>query len=103
MTDQISFHQGSLFSHAVASEIPQADPEVQILLLLGRDLKHVHKVKQPDDGPFAQRLDFGSVIVGEVCINSACTLMHKEFNTDHLRSPKPHFPNNRAQALSCLQ
>lgn len=66
-------------SHAhlknVAPYIPKLDPEAQILILLGGDLIRVHKVRQqingPHNAPFAQRLDLGWVIVGEVCINSA--------------------------------
>jgi hypothetical protein len=66
-------------SHAhlrpVAPHIPKPDPEAQILILLGRDLIRVHKVRQqiigPHNAPFAQRLDLGWVIAGEVCIESA--------------------------------
>ncbi|KAF7642401.1 hypothetical protein LDENG_00258550 [Lucifuga dentata] len=66
-------------SHAhlrpVAPYIPELDPKVQILVLLGRDLIHAHKVRKQINGPhntlFAQRLDLGWVIVGEVCIDSA--------------------------------
>lgn len=58
----------------IASEIPQLDPNAQILLLLGRDVLRVHKVRQhingPNNAPFAQRLDLGWVLVGEVCLGS---------------------------------
>ncbi|XP_060787641.1 uncharacterized protein LOC132892997 isoform X1 [Neoarius graeffei] len=60
---------------AIASEVPQLDPDAQILLLLGRDVLRVHKVRQhingPNDAPFAQRLDLGWVLVGEVCLGNA--------------------------------
>ncbi len=43
-----------------------------ILLLLGRDILSVHKVREqyngPGNTPYAQRLDLGWVIVGEVCM-----------------------------------
>ncbi|XP_040197421.1 uncharacterized protein LOC120930263 [Rana temporaria] len=52
--------------------IPNLDPEAQIVLLLGRDILQVHKVRQQINGshnaPYAQRLDLGWVIVGEVCL-----------------------------------
>jgi len=41
------------FSHLrdIAHEIPSLDPDANILLLLGRDLIRVHKVRQQIDGP----------------------------------------------------
>ncbi|XP_064485903.1 uncharacterized protein LOC135398425 [Ornithodoros turicata] len=58
---------------ALASLIPPMDPEAQILLLIGRDLVQAHKVRQqrngPNDAPFAQKLDLGWVIVGDVCVD----------------------------------
>ncbi|XP_042150458.1 uncharacterized protein LOC121838334 [Ixodes scapularis] len=57
---------------AIESLIPPLDTEAQILLLLGRDILRVHKVRQqcngPPDAPFAQRLDLGWVIIGDVCL-----------------------------------
>ncbi|KAL6457432.1 hypothetical protein MHYP_G00343950 [Metynnis hypsauchen] len=56
----------------VAGEIPPIEPETPILLLLGRDVLSVHKVREqyngPHNTPYAQRLDLGWVIVGEVCL-----------------------------------
>ncbi|XP_059833912.1 uncharacterized protein LOC132398455 isoform X2 [Hypanus sabinus] len=55
----------------IAKHIPELDPTAEILLLLGRDVPQVHKVRQqvngPHDAPFAQRLDLGWVVIGEVC------------------------------------
>lgn len=65
------------FAHlkSVANEIPTIDPEAKILLLLGRDVLCVHKVREqrngPYNAPYAQHLDFGWVIVGNVCLGSA--------------------------------
>lgn len=50
------------------------DPNAPILLLLGWDILRVHKVHEqingPHNAPFAQRLDLGWVIVGEVCLGT---------------------------------
>ncbi|XP_026010486.1 uncharacterized protein LOC113013640 [Astatotilapia calliptera] len=56
----------------VTDNIPPVDHHAPILLLLGRDVIRVHKVREqingPNDAPYAQRLDLGWVIVGEVCL-----------------------------------
>ncbi|XP_037572307.1 uncharacterized protein LOC119454449 [Dermacentor silvarum] len=56
---------------AVATQIPPLD-EAGILLLLGRDILRAHKVRKvingPPDAPYAQKLDLGWVIVGDVCV-----------------------------------
>nr|XP_055053880.1 uncharacterized protein LOC129439016 [Misgurnus anguillicaudatus] len=58
----------------VANKIPAVDPNAPILLLLGRDILRVHKIREqingPHNTPFAQRLDLGWVIVGEVCLGT---------------------------------
>ena len=52
--------------------IPELDPNAQILMLLGRDIIRVHKVHKqisgPNNAPYAQKLDLGWVIVGNVCL-----------------------------------
>ncbi|XP_073772958.1 uncharacterized protein [Danio rerio] len=57
----------------IASFIPQLEPDVPIMMLLGRDIIRVHKVRSqvngPNDAPYAQKLDLGWVIVGNVCLN----------------------------------
>ncbi len=59
----------------VANQIPAVDPDAPVLVLLGRDILRVHKVREqingPNDAPYAQRLDLGWVIVGEVCLGTA--------------------------------
>ncbi|XP_063758693.1 uncharacterized protein LOC134877201 [Eleginops maclovinus] len=59
---------------SVAGKITPVDHNAPILLLLGRDILSVHKVREqingPQDAPYAQRLDLGWVIVGEVCLGS---------------------------------
>lgn len=60
------------FSHLkdIADEIPAIDPDASILLLLGRDLIRIHKVRQQingsHDAPFAQKLGLVWVVVGDV-------------------------------------
>lgn len=86
-------------SHAhlrsVAPSIPEIDPEAQILILLGRDLIRVHKVRKqingPHNAPFAQRLDLGWVIVGEVCIDRAHKPTISVFKTNVLQNGRPSF------------
>lgn len=60
---------------SIASQIPELDPNAHILLLLGRDVLRAHKVRQhingPNDAPYAQRLDLGWVLVGEMCLGNA--------------------------------
>lgn len=59
----------------LADKIPSLDPDASILLLLGRDLIQVHKVLEqcngPHNAPFAQRLNLGWVIIGDVCLGRA--------------------------------
>ncbi|XP_056093862.1 uncharacterized protein LOC130072671 [Rhinichthys klamathensis goyatoka] len=59
----------------LADKIPALDPNASILLLLGRDIIRLHKVREqcngPHNAPFAQRLDLGWVIIGDVCLGRA--------------------------------
>ncbi|XP_072010850.1 uncharacterized protein [Engystomops pustulosus] len=69
-TPDVAKHQPHL-KH-IAHLIPKLDPQAQIILLLGRDILQVHKprhqINGPHNAPFAQKLDLGWVIVGDVCI-----------------------------------
>ncbi|XP_054591066.2 uncharacterized protein [Nothobranchius furzeri] len=71
-TPGAALHQPHL--HHIAKYIPDMDPEAEILLLLGRDVLRSHKVRQqvngPHNAPFAQRLDLGWVVIGEVCLGN---------------------------------
>ncbi|XP_063761823.1 uncharacterized protein LOC134879300 [Eleginops maclovinus] len=71
-TPNAALHQPHLSK--VAEHIPKLDPTAEILLLLGRDAIRAHKVREqingPANAPFAQRLDLGWVLVGEVCLGS---------------------------------
>lgn len=59
----------------IAHFIPDLDPDAQILLLLGRDILHVHKVREqrngPHNAPYPQRLLPGWVVVRDVCLGAA--------------------------------
>ncbi|XP_019735687.1 uncharacterized protein LOC109521985 [Hippocampus comes] len=71
-TPSVALHHAHLKS--IAHLIPEMDPNAQIMLLLGRDIIRVHKVrKQVNDShnqPYAQKLDVGWVVVGNVCLGS---------------------------------
>lgn len=77
----------------VAEHIPDIDPTAEILLLLGRDVIRVHKVREqvngPHNAPFAQRLDLGWVLVGEVCLGSAHKQTVNTFKTTVLENGRP--------------
>lgn len=81
----------------VADKIPPLDTCAPILLLLGRDILSLHKVREqrngPHNAPYAQRLDLGWVIVGELCLGGA----HK---TEEVNAYKTHIlPNGRSSFL----
>ena len=65
--------------------ILELDPKAEILILLGRDIVRVHKVRQqvngPHNAPFAQRLDLGWVL--DVCLGNA---HRSEEHTSELQS-----------------
>ncbi len=72
-TPEIARHYTHL--KRVVDRIPAIDPSAAILILLGRDIPRAHKDRErcngPHDAPYAQRLDLGWVIVGEVCLGRA--------------------------------
>ncbi|XP_059842933.1 uncharacterized protein LOC132403561 [Hypanus sabinus] len=87
-TPSAVLHQPHL--HHIAKHIPELDPKAEILLLLGRDVIQVHKVRQqingPLDAPFAQRLDLGWVVIGEVCLSDVHKPMVNTLKTNVLES-----------------
>ncbi|XP_077389538.1 uncharacterized protein LOC144026608 [Festucalex cinctus] len=84
-------HQPHLQS--IAKYIPELDPNAEILLLLGRDILQAHKVRQringPHNAPFAQRLDLGWVVVGEVCLGKLHKPTVSSFKTVVLENGRP--------------
>ncbi|XP_035808144.2 uncharacterized protein LOC118470918 [Amphiprion ocellaris] len=98
---EIAHHHPHLLP--VADKIQPVDLDAPILLLLGRDILQVHKVREqingPHNAPYAQRLDLGWVIVGEVCLGT----VHKPsevsvYKTNMLNNGRRSFlkpcPNN---------
>ncbi|KAI4874451.1 hypothetical protein NFI96_005580 [Prochilodus magdalenae] len=85
-------------SHAhlkhLSKHIPDLDPHAPILLLLGRDIIRAHKVRRqvngPHNAPYAQKLDLGWVIVGDVCVGDVHKppLVHSYY-TNVLRNGRP--------------
>lgn len=87
-----------LHLRSITHLIPAVEPDVSILLLLGRDILQVHKVRQqingPYNAPYAQRLDLGWVIVGEVCLGT----VHQPDNITTLKTSV--LTNGRTSLLS---
>lgn len=91
-TPEVALHHAHLRS--VARLIPDIDPQALIMLLLGRDIIRVHKVRKqvngPHDLPYAQKLDLGWVIVGNVCLGNVhrpLTIRTFHTNTTELQRP----------------
>ncbi|XP_075431502.1 uncharacterized protein LOC142468808 [Ascaphus truei] len=68
-TPDVARHHPHL--RGIANYIPPVEQGAKILLLLGRDILRVHKVRKqrngPHNAPYTQRLDLGWVIVGNAC------------------------------------
>lgn len=77
----------------IAPHIPELDPDAEMMILLGRDMIRAHKVRDqvngPHDAPFAQRLDLGWVIIGEVCLDNAQKPTLSVFKTHVLQNGRP--------------
>lgn len=91
-TPDVALHHAHLKS--LAHLIPDLDPNAQIMLLLGRDVIRVHKVRKQVNGshnqPYAQKLDLGWVVVGNVCLGSVhrpSAISSFYTNTTELRRP----------------
>ncbi len=86
--------RGHIHLKSVAHLIPEQDPQAPIMLLLGRDIIRVHKVHKQVNGPhnlpYAQKLDLGWVIVGNVCLGN----VHKPLTirTFHTITTEPNRP-----------
>lgn len=92
-TPEAAAHHPHLKS--VASLIPPLDPSAEILLLLGRDIIRAHKVRSqvngPHDTPYAQCLDLGWVIIGDVCLIGAHKPTVNSFKTSIFENGRPSF------------
>ncbi|KAK3569837.1 hypothetical protein QTP86_005855 [Hemibagrus guttatus] len=91
-TPDVARHHAHLKS--VAHLIPDQDPQAPIMLLLGWDVIRVHKVRKQVNGPhylpYAQKLDLGWVIVGNVCQGD----VHRPLTirTFHMNTVEPKRP-----------
>ena len=94
---------------SITHRIPHLDPEA--LLLLGRDILLVHKVREQPNGPqplYGQRLDLGWVVKGDVWIwlspqaaavtSSGPTCLKMDIYLSSLRAPTI-FKSRRSLAL----
>ncbi|CAN2390054.1 zinc finger [Pristimantis euphronides] len=81
-TPEAALHHEHL--RGIAHLIPALDPQAKLVLLLGRDIIRIHKVRKqingPHNSPYAQKLDLGWVLVGDVCLGNA----HKPENVNIL-------------------
>ena len=91
-TPEVALHHAHLRS--VALLIPDIDQQAPIMLLLGRDIIRVHKARKQVNGPhnlpYAQKLDLGWVIVGNVClghVHRPLTISTFHTNTTELQRP----------------
>ncbi|XP_061176088.1 uncharacterized protein LOC133185041 [Saccostrea echinata] len=83
------------FSHkhlnCIAHQLPSIKENVNIGLLIGRDVPEVHhvfdQITGPKGAPFAQKLGLGWVIIGDVCLGK----VHKP---DHVNVMKTSILNN---------
>ena len=85
----------------IAHRIPELDPNAQILLLLGRDILQVHKVRDhrngPDNAPYAQRLDLGWVVIGDGTVHKSKGI--STYRTNVLeKAPPSHFIHSSVQS-----
>jgi len=71
-TPEAAYHHQHL--RQISTEIPPLDLDADILLLLGRDIIRAHRIRKqhngPHNAPYAQKLDLGWVIIGDVCLGS---------------------------------
>ncbi|XP_052688921.1 uncharacterized protein LOC128167316 [Crassostrea angulata] len=71
----------------IAPFIPPLDRNVNVELLIGRDLTDVHHVREQITGsqgqPFAQRLPLGWVVIGEICIDKVHPPKEVNVNKTH--------------------
>ena len=81
---------------AIAEKIPELDPEAEILPLVGRDAPPLHKIHDsrngPRNAPWAQRLDLGWVVLGNVCMDDAYKATEvSSYRTQVLDNGRPSF------------
>jgi hypothetical protein len=77
----------------ISDQIPEAQRDTDILLLIGRDVPPLHKVRESRNGrgnsPWAQRLDLGWVILGNTCLDGVHKPNGLSFKTHLLHNGRP--------------
>ena len=77
----------------VADHIPPFDPHAKIQILIGRDAPELLKVRVSKNGPkgapWAQKLDLGWTISGQVCLNRMGGPFHISARRTTLSTPEP--------------
>ena len=72
----------------IADYIPPLDNDIDILLLIGRDLPEAHHVQEqiigPRKTPFAQKLALGWVLVGDICLGKVHRPVKVNVNRTHI-------------------
>lgn len=83
-TPDAAFHHSHL--RHIAQEIQPLDSDAEIILLFGRSMLQVHKVRKqingPNNAPFAQILDLGWVVVGDVCLKRSSQAIFSSYFQD---------------------
>lgn len=72
-----------------STRTPKVDQSAQILLL-GRDIVIVYKVRKQHNAPFVQRFDLGWVLLGEICLETH-KLSVRSFKINILENRRPCF------------
>ncbi|KAK3752635.1 hypothetical protein QZH41_000499 [Actinostola sp. cb2023] len=89
------------FDHlrGIAEEIPPLDNQADVQLLIGRDAPELLKVRAfkngPKGAPWAQKLDLGWTITGQVCLNRIGGPVH--VSTKHTAVFTPDVANENVQ------
>ncbi|KAK3753684.1 hypothetical protein QZH41_013130 [Actinostola sp. cb2023] len=89
------------FDHlrGIAEEIPPLDNQADVQLLIGRDVPELLKVRAfkngPKGAPWAQKLDLGWTISGQVCLNRIGGPVH--VFTKHTAVSTPDVANENVQ------
>ena len=93
-TPEVVYHHAHLTG--IARCIPPLNDQASIMLLIGRDLPEAHHVYDqrtgPKGAPYAQKLKFGWVVIGETCLGG----IHE---TNYVNVNKTFLLNNGRSSL----
>lgn len=91
----------------IAEEIPPYDPKAKVEILIGRDAPELLKIREskngPNGAPWAQKLDLGWTVSGQMCLDRVGGPIHisarrtaVEYPDQHLRFSSISQPENRS-------